>query len=95
MCTELSVNAMHEAMAGTTNAIISLWHGAFITVPIPLAVSLRKVVDPKGQLWNTVRESTEDFRHTTEEHVMRLKEMRRLRLLHQLKLLDRGSDSKM
>lgn len=34
------------------------WHGHYVHVPISLAVSARKQVDPKGDLWHSVIEAT-------------------------------------
>jgi 6-phosphofructokinase 1 len=45
-------------MAGKTGAVIGCWHGHYVHVPIDLAVSRRKQVDPGGDLWRSVIEST-------------------------------------
>ena len=57
-CVSLASLAVHEAMAGTTNAIISSWYSNFVCVPIRLATSLRREVSVKGRLWRSVRELT-------------------------------------
>jgi 6-phosphofructokinase 1 len=57
-CLILGQNAVHAGMAGRTNMLVSNWGDAFIHVPIPMAVSRRKKIDPKGWFWNSVLAST-------------------------------------
>jgi 6-phosphofructokinase 1 len=57
-CLLLGQNAVHAGMAGRTNMVVGDWGGAFTHVPIPLAVSTRKKIDPAGWLWSTVLAST-------------------------------------
>lgn len=57
-CVNLSTLAVHEAMRGTTNAIISCWYNNLIVVPISLATSLRRIIDLRGSLWRSVRQVT-------------------------------------
>jgi len=38
--------------------IVGHWNQQFTHVPIPLAVSKRKQIDPKGRLWSDVLSST-------------------------------------
>jgi len=57
-CALLGTNAVHAAMAGRTEMLISLLHGHFVHVPIRMAVSKRNNVDPNGALWRSVLEST-------------------------------------
>jgi 6-phosphofructokinase 1 len=57
-CVRLAQNAVHAAMAGKTATAIGRWHGHYVHVPISLAVSARKQVDPKGDLWHSVIEAT-------------------------------------
>ncbi|MCE5244061.1 MAG: ATP-dependent 6-phosphofructokinase [Syntrophobacteraceae bacterium] len=57
-CLLLGQNAVHAGMAGRTNMVVGDWGGAFTHVPIPMAVSRRKKIDPDGWLWNTVLGST-------------------------------------
>ncbi len=54
----LSHNAVHAAMCGRTEMVIGRWHGRFVHVPIPLAIRERNQVDPNGDLWMSVLEST-------------------------------------
>ncbi|MDY3563494.1 ATP-dependent 6-phosphofructokinase [Gemmata sp. JC673] len=57
-CLRLAHNAVHAAMAGRTEVVVSRWHGRFVLLPIPLAVRARHTVDPNGDLWLSVLEST-------------------------------------
>lgn len=57
-CLLLGQNAVHAGMAGRTNMLVSDWGGAFTHVPIPMAVSKRRQIDPNGWLWDTVLAST-------------------------------------
>jgi 6-phosphofructokinase 1 len=41
-------------MAGKTDTVIGSWRRRLTYVPIPMAVSSRKTVDPDGYLWRTV-----------------------------------------
>ena len=57
-CLLLGHCAVHAGMSGRTNMVVGYWNGEFTHVPIPLAVSKRKHVDPEGRLWSSVLEST-------------------------------------
>eukprot|EP00758_Cryptobia_borreli_P013875 Tbor_TRINITY_DN5873_c0_g4::TRINITY_DN5873_c0_g4_i1::g.7143::m.7143/K00850/pfkA, PFK; 6-phosphofructokinase 1 len=59
-CSNLSTLAVHEAMAGRTACLITLWYSNFVLVPIKTAVSHRKIVSTGGALWRQVREVTVD-----------------------------------
>ena len=54
----LTHNAVHAAMCGRTEMVVGRWHSRFVHVPIPLAIRERNQVDPNGDLWMTVLEST-------------------------------------
>lgn len=54
-CFLLAQNAVHAAFAGRTDTVIGHWSDAFTHVPIPLAVSERKKINPNGSLWHGVR----------------------------------------
>jgi len=58
-CLLLGQNAVHAGMAGRTNMVVGVWLNEFTHVPIPLAVSKRKKVDPDGWVWNSVLTATE------------------------------------
>jgi 6-phosphofructokinase 1 len=45
-------------MAGKTDLLIGQWNDHFVHVPIAMAISERKKVDPMGELWNSVLERT-------------------------------------
>ena len=57
-CLLLGHNAVHAAMAGRTDMVISYWNSEYTHVPIALAVSRPKQIDPTGRLWASVLEST-------------------------------------
>ncbi len=57
-CTELGHAAVHAAMSGRTDMIVGSWNGQLTQVPIPIAVQGRKQVEPTGELWRTVLETT-------------------------------------
>jgi len=57
-CLLLGHNAVHAGMTGRTGMLVGYWNGEYTHVPIPLAVSVRKRIDPKGRLWSSVLEST-------------------------------------
>ena len=62
-CLLLGHNAVHAGMAGRTNMVVGYWNGEHTHVPIPLAVSKCKKIDPDGRLWSSVLESTGQPRH--------------------------------
>jgi len=57
-CLLLGYNAVHAGMAGRTNMVVGFWNHQFTHVPIRLAVSQRKHVNPRGTLWSNVVSST-------------------------------------
>jgi 6-phosphofructokinase 1 len=57
-CLLLGHNAVHAGMAGRTNMVVGFWKGQFTHVPIRLAVSERKQIDPEGRLWGNVLSCT-------------------------------------
>ncbi len=57
-CLLLGHNAVHAGMGGRTNMVVGNWKNEFTHVPIPLAVSERKRIDPTGRLWRNVLAST-------------------------------------
>jgi 6-phosphofructokinase 1 len=57
-CTTLGHAAVHAAMSGRTDMIVGSWNGQLTHVPIPLAVQGRKQIEPTGELWRTVLETT-------------------------------------
>jgi 6-phosphofructokinase 1 len=57
-CLLLGHSAAHAGMSGRTNMVVSFWNHRFTHVPIRLAVSERKRIDPEGALWSSVLAST-------------------------------------
>jgi len=53
-CLLLGQNAVHAGMTGRTNMVVGFWVNEFTHVPIPMATSERKKVDPEGWVWNSV-----------------------------------------
>ena len=57
-CLMLGHNAVHAGMAGRTNMVVGYWKDELTHVPISVAVSKRKQIDPKDKLWTGVLSST-------------------------------------
>jgi 6-phosphofructokinase 1 len=57
-CLRLAQHAVHAALAGRTECVVGRWHGRFVHIPMPLAVSHRNEVAPEGDLWMAVLEAT-------------------------------------
>ena len=57
-CLLLGQNAVHAGMAGRTNLVVGFWVSEFTHVPIPMATSTRKKVDPEGRIWSSVLTAT-------------------------------------
>ncbi|MHC4139667.1 MAG: ATP-dependent 6-phosphofructokinase [Planctomycetota bacterium] len=57
-CARLGAHAVHAAMAGKTGMVISLIHSQYVHIPIHLAISGRKRIDPRQELWRDVMEAT-------------------------------------
>ena len=53
-CARLGTNAVHAAMAGRTQTLISLVNNTFVHLPIEIAINKRNTVDPEGPLWRDV-----------------------------------------
>lgn len=56
-CARLAQNAVHAAMAGRTGMLVGFWHGRMTHVPFH-AISGRQKINPAGELWFNVLEST-------------------------------------
>jgi 6-phosphofructokinase 1 len=56
-CARLAQNAVHAAMAGKTGLMIGYWHGRMTHVPFH-AVEGRQKINPGGELWFNVLETT-------------------------------------
>jgi 6-phosphofructokinase 1 len=57
-CLLLGRHAVHAGMTGRTNMLVGFWKGEYTHVPIRLAVSRIKKIDPNGRFWSTVLSCT-------------------------------------
>jgi 6-phosphofructokinase 1 len=57
-CVRLSQAAVHAAMSGRTEMVVGRYRRRFVHIPMGVAVSRRNQVDPHGDLWMAVLEST-------------------------------------
>lgn len=57
-CLLLGQNAVHAGMAGKTDMVVGFWNHQFIHLPIAMAVSQRKKIDPEGWIWSSVLATT-------------------------------------
>lgn len=57
-CMRLGQAAVHAGMAGKTGLIVARWHSVYVHVPIAVATSARRTVDPGKDIWLSVLEST-------------------------------------
>ena len=57
-CLLLGHHAVHAGMTGRTNMLVGYWKRDFTHVPIRMAVSSRKKIDPNGRFWSTVASCT-------------------------------------
>jgi 6-phosphofructokinase 1 len=57
-CVRLSQAAVHAAMSGRTEMVVGRYRRRFVNIPMGMAVSRRNTVDPNGDLWMAVLEST-------------------------------------
>jgi 6-phosphofructokinase 1 len=58
LCLALGQHAVHAGMAGRTDVLVGVWNQRFTHVPIGVAVAVRRQLDPRGDLWQRVLEST-------------------------------------
>jgi 6-phosphofructokinase 1 len=58
LCLALGQHAVHAGMAGRTDILVGVWNQRFTHIPIPVAVASRRQLDPRGELWQRVLEST-------------------------------------
>ena len=63
LCLSLGFNAVHAGMAGRTNLVIGQWNQEYMHIPISLAVTARRKIDPDGRLWSDVLSCTRQPRH--------------------------------
>jgi 6-phosphofructokinase 1 len=57
-CLNLGRHAVHAGMAGKTGMVVARWHHSYVHLPMSLVTRGRRKVDPTGDLWRSVVEST-------------------------------------
>lgn len=57
-CSRLAQDAVHAAMAGKTGMLIGYWHGRLTHVPLRALGNGRQSINPNGELWFNVLETT-------------------------------------
>jgi 6-phosphofructokinase 1 len=57
-CLQLARHAVHAAMSGRTGMVVALWHQRYVHLPVHLVAGGIRRVDPEGDLWRCVLEST-------------------------------------
>lgn len=57
-CAQLGQYAVHAAMAGKTDLIIGQWNNNYTHVPIELAISRKKFINPNSRFWFSVIDAT-------------------------------------
>jgi 6-phosphofructokinase 1 len=57
-CAQLGQYAVHAGMAGKTDLVIGQWNNNYTHVPIELAISRKKYINPTGRFWFSVIDST-------------------------------------
>jgi 6-phosphofructokinase 1 len=57
-CLTLGQHAVHAGLAGRTDVVVGFWNQHFTLVPIAPAVSARRQIDPRGELWRAVLQAT-------------------------------------
>ena len=57
-CMRLGQAAVHAGMAGKTALVVARWHNSYVHLPVGVATSARRTVDPGGDLWLSLLEST-------------------------------------
>lgn len=58
LCWLLGQSAVHAGMSGRTDMVMGTWEDTPTHVPIRLAISARKKIDPDGWFWNAVLAAT-------------------------------------
>lgn len=57
-CGFLGQNAVHAAMAGKTGMVVSMLHGHYVHLPLPLVAGKRKKINMLSNYWQAVLQST-------------------------------------
>ena len=50
--------AVHAGLAGRTDMVVGMWNQRFTHIPIPQAVGGCEQIDPEGEIWQRVLETT-------------------------------------
>ncbi|NCD33583.1 MAG: ATP-dependent 6-phosphofructokinase [Spartobacteria bacterium] len=58
LCDAFARKAVDAAMAGKTDVMINFWNGCLAHIPIGLAIAKKNSVDPEGEHWLSVFETT-------------------------------------
>jgi len=58
MCGVLAQYAVHAGMAGKTGMLVGLVNDAYVHLPLRAVAARRKMIDPRGNIWMLVLEST-------------------------------------
>ena len=58
LCGVLAQYAVHAGMAGKTGMLVGLVNDAYVHLPFRAVASQRKLIDPRGNIWMLVLEST-------------------------------------
>jgi len=58
LCDAMARHAVHAAMAGKTDILIGVEHAQFLHIPICTAVAQKKFLQPNGEFWLRVLETT-------------------------------------
>jgi 6-phosphofructokinase 1 len=58
LCGVLAQYAVHAGMAGKTGMLVGLVNDAYVHLPLRAVAAQRKTIDPKGNIWMLVLEST-------------------------------------
>lgn len=58
LCLAFGQHAAHAGMAGCTDMLVGTWQSHFTHVPLALASSTRRQIDPEGEAWEQVLEAT-------------------------------------
>jgi len=57
-CLNLGRHAVNAGMAGKTGLVVARWHQRFVHLPMDVVTRGRRKVDPNGDLWRSVVETT-------------------------------------
>jgi len=57
-CAQLGQYAVHAAMAGKTDLVMGQWNNNYTHVPIDLAISKKKYINPNSRFWFSVIDAT-------------------------------------